>query len=66
MVLGVVEEEEASAGAKVEEAASAAERHQAPTPEVSRPVRPARLEPQPLGPGVVLRARQPPRAETER
>jgi hypothetical protein len=65
---------EASAGAMAVEAsaeamaveASAAQRRRASTPAVSRPVRPARLEPQPLGPEVALRARQPPRAESQR
>ena len=56
---------EASAGAKAVEA-SATERRRASTPAVSRPVRPARLEPQPLGPEVALRARHPPRSESQR
>jgi hypothetical protein len=56
---------EASAGARAVEA-SEAERRRASTRAVSRPVRPARLEPRPLGPGVALRAGQPPRAEPQR
>ena len=56
---------EVSAVAKAVEA-SEAERRQASTRAVSRPVRPARLEPRPLGPGVALRAGQPPRAELQR
>ena len=56
---------EASAVAKAVEA-SEAERRRASTRAVSRPVRPARLEPRPLGPGVALRAGQPPRAEPQR
>ena len=56
---------EASAVAKTVEA-SEAERRRASAPAVSRPVRPARLEPRPLGPGVALRAGQPPRAEPQR
>jgi hypothetical protein len=56
---------EASAVAKAVEA-SEAERRRASTRAVSRPARPARLEPRPLGPGVALRAGQPPRAEPQR
>lgn len=56
---------EASAVAKTVEA-SEAERRRASTRAVSRPVRPARLEPRLLGPAVALCAGQPPRAEPQR
>ena len=69
VALAVAEEaEEAEApsvGAKTEEA-WAVQLRWASTPAVWQPVSRARLEPQPLGPGVALRAKQPVRAELQR